>query len=92
MGRNPASRPRVGSGGGGGGGEPATQRGSAAGSDSGRLCLGTDGGRGERAGGRALLTRPCICSLSRALGDLSDIVRLAGFGRRYDDGATKGSS
>jgi hypothetical protein len=42
--------------------------------------------------GMGMLTRPCICSLSRALGVLSDIVRLTGFGRRYDDGATKGSS
>lgn len=42
--------------------------------------------------GMGMLTRPCICSLSRALGDLSDIVRLGTFGRRYDDGATKGSS
>lgn len=42
--------------------------------------------------GTGMLTKPCIWSLSSALGAFSDIVRLGGFGRRYDEGATKGSS
>ena len=42
--------------------------------------------------GMGMLTRPCNCSLSRELGVFSDIVRLGGFGRRYDEGAARGCS
>ena len=57
---------------------------------------GREQGRRERRArgvSREVLTSPCIWSLSRGPAGLgSDIVRLLGLGRRYDEGATKGSS